>query len=276
MKSNYWSCSKFADWLRGTPKLPSGTAKEWNTWEKTAKTKKLRYWLAEEALDYLQNFVRWPANRINDVRFYINNRWIFKRHALTSNLKRGEWYDFDLRLLHAAFDELVNFVEIEQAWMLVAFSEEDRKKYKTPWYRTVFRIGFWRCPEAGIAYLEWAAGLKHYEDWIDKNDPIFGQPTPQALAAQETLTLYKWWKNERPNRPDPSESSGWSEYCDENRKAAEARGDNPLWSNFIKNKMEDERSSNILNICHKIKNEQEEEDTAMLIRLIKIRQNLWT
>jgi len=33
-------------------------------------------------------------------------------------------------LLHSAFDELVNFVEIEQAWMQVVFSDEDRKKYK--------------------------------------------------------------------------------------------------------------------------------------------------
>ncbi len=155
MKSNYWTCSKFADWLRGTPKPPMGTAEVWDAWEKTAKAKKFRYWLAEEGLDHLQDLVRWPANRINDVRCYINNRWFIRSHAMTSSLKRGEWHDFDTRLLHAVFDELINFVEIEQAWMLVTCSEEDRKKYKTPWYRTVFRIGFWRCPEAGIAYLEW-------------------------------------------------------------------------------------------------------------------------
>jgi hypothetical protein len=132
MKSNYWSCSKFADWLRGTIKPLAGTAEEWNAWEKTAKAKKIRYWLAEEGLDHLQNFVRWPANRISDVRCYINNRWITRSHALTSNLKRGNWYDFDTRLLHAVFDELVNFVEIEQAWKLVICSEEELKKYKTP------------------------------------------------------------------------------------------------------------------------------------------------
>ncbi len=88
--------------------------------------------------------------------------------------------------------------------------------------------------------------------------------------------LYKWWKEERPKRPDPSEASGWSEYCEENRKAAEVRGDDPSWCSFITNTVEDERSHNILSICHKIKKEQEEEDTAMLIRLVKIRQNLWT
>lgn len=80
------------------------------------------------------------------MRCYIKNRGATKSHALTSNLERGKWHDFDTRLLHAAFDGLVNLVEIEQAWMLIACSDEERKKYKTPWYRTLFRIGVWRCP----------------------------------------------------------------------------------------------------------------------------------
>ena len=198
MKVDYWSCTKFADWLRGTTKPLAGTAEEWNAWGKKAKAKKIRYWIAEEGLDHLQDFLYWPLNRIRDLRYYINNRWTHKIHALTSNLARGQWYDFDIRLLHSSFDELVNFVEIEEAWMLMVCSEEDRKKYKIPWYRRIFRIGVWRCPAAGIERLEWAAKLKHDEDWIDKNDPCYGQPTSQALAAQETLVLYRWWKDDRP------------------------------------------------------------------------------
>lgn len=257
--------------------MPSAaTAEEWRAWEKKAKVKKVRYWLAEKGLDNLQNFVCWPINRLNDVRFYIHNRWVFKYHALTSNLKRGGWYEFDTRLLHAIFDELVNFVEIEQAWMLVVFSDEEREKYKTPWYRTLFHIGVWRCPEAGLAYLDWAAGLKNDEDWLDKNNPSFGQPTSQALAAQEILDLYKWWKEERPKRLDPSEASGWNGYCDEKRKMTEDDGADIFWDNFITNEEDKEHSRNILDNLHKMEKEQEEEDTAMLIRLIKIRQSLWT
>ena len=259
----YWSCSKFADWLRGIPKLPIGTLEEWDNWEKKAKTKKLRYWLAEEGLDHLQNFICWPINRINDVRFYINNRWITKSHSLTSNLKKGKWHEFDERLLHCAFDELVNFVEIELAWMNVVFSKEERKKYKVPWYRTIFRIRLWRCPEAGIAYLKWASELKNDENCVDKNNPNYGRFTYQALAAQETLRLYKWWKEERPKRPDPSEASGWSAHCEENREG-------------IDHSLKDERTREILDLCHKIEKEQEDEDTGMLIRLIEVRKSLWT
>jgi hypothetical protein len=275
MKANYWSCSKFTDWIRGTPKPPWGTTEEWGAWEKAAKTKKVRYWLAEEGFDYLQDIIYWPINRINAVRCYINYRWFLKKHALTSNLERGEWHEFDTRLLHAVFDELVNFVEIEQAWMQVVFSEEDKKKYNTPWYRSKLRIGVWRCPEAGIDYLNWAAGLKHDEDWMDKNDPQFGQPTSQAIAAQETLALYKWRKEDRRKRPDPFEVSGLDEYYEKKRKAAEERGDDPLWGSF-KNKTEDEGWRTMSNLCHEIEKEQDDEDTAMLIRLVKIRQSLWT
>ena len=103
----------------------------------------------------MQDTLYWPINRMKILCTYSNNRWFIKSHGLTSRLKHGEWHDFDTRLLHAAFDELVNFVEIEQAWMeVVCPSKAERKKYRIPWYRRLFRIGVWRCPEAGITHLE--------------------------------------------------------------------------------------------------------------------------
>lgn len=132
-------------------------------------------------------------------------------------------------------------------------------------------MSVWRCPEAGLAYLEWASALKYDES----NDPKYGQSTPQALAAQETKALYTWWKEERPKRPEPMEISGWSDYCEEKSKEATARGDE-MWIGCNQDASDRERSSKILEICHKIEEEQDEEDTAMLIRLIKIRHHLWT
>jgi hypothetical protein len=55
--SNYWSCTPFADWVRGTRKLKSGTSEEWYDWNSKAKGyNPVRYWLAEEGLDKLQDF----------------------------------------------------------------------------------------------------------------------------------------------------------------------------------------------------------------------------
>ena len=268
MPSSYWSCSKFADWLRGISKLDSGTEEMWAAWEKTAKIKKFRYWLAENGLDHLQNFLLFPKHRINDVGCHIHNRWICKSHALTSRLKRGQWYDFDTRLLHSAFDELVNFVEIELACMEVVCSNEKRKQYKIPWYRKPFHLGSWRCPEAGIAYLNWAATLN--EEGVDENNSSYGLPTDQARSAQQIHQLYLWWKEKRPQRPDPAEASGWYAYCEEKR---EAHGDD-LW--VFLNKKEDERSRELWSKYHQMQQEQEDEDTAMLINLVKLRQSLWT
>jgi hypothetical protein len=264
MKS-HWSCSKIADWIRGTQKPFAGTANEWSEWEKGARMKSWRYWLAEEGLDHMQDFIYWPMKHLNNVRIYIKNRWINKSHTLTSNLKRGEWHDFDTRLLYAAFDELVNFVEIELAWIQVISSEDEKKKYKISCFKR------WRCPAAGIAYLEWARELKYgMDDGVDKTDYRYGQLTPQALAAQEISVLYNWWKYEYPNRPEPMESSGWIKYCEDRV----ANGNDLLDIN--RNEKEREESRKLVATCHEIEQEQFEEDTSMLVRLIKVRQHLWT
>lgn len=276
MRYNYWSCSRFADWLRDTDKPLCGTKEDWEIWKKAAKIKQIRYWLAEEGLDHLQNFINWQMDGIQNIRFYIRNRWMTKTHALTSNLKRGQWHEFEDRLLHSAFDELVNFVETEQAWMNAICSET--KKYVIPWYHNIFFFHRWRNPEAGLDHLEWVANLKNEEEWMDKNDPNFGKPTPQALAAQETIALYNWWKNERPKRTNPSDASGWSTYYQERQKIAEAKG---LSSSSIllgKYETNEERESvrKILDLYHQIEQEQLDEDTEMLIRLVKLRSSLWT
>lgn len=87
----YWSCSKFADWIRGTPKLEYGTAAEWRSWEKSAKEKPFRYWLAEDGLDLLQTIIFWPTDQVKILIRYVYKRWVTKSHALTSGLKRGQW-----------------------------------------------------------------------------------------------------------------------------------------------------------------------------------------
>lgn len=278
MGSNYWSCTKFADWVRGTPKILAGTEKEWRAWENIAKKKKVRYWLAEEGLDHLQKIINWPRNRLQDARHYIDNRWISKTHALTSNLKKGQWHEFETRLLYSTFESLVDFVEIELALFHMACSDEAYKKYKAPWYRTILRFSAYRNPESGMEYLNWAASLRHDKDWIDPNNSDFGKLTNQALAAQETIVLYRWWKKVRPARQDPMEASGWSAYCDERRKKAEVQGFDLILPVLEEDETEEEkaRAHQILEVCHKMELEQENEDTEMLIRLIKIREHLWT
>lgn len=277
MRSNYWSCTKFADWLRGTSKPEYASSKEWSQWKKEAKANhRFRFWLAEEGLDDVQNFLMWPIDKIYNIKYWFNNRFITKTHTLTSNLKRGQWYDFETRMLHGMFDELVNFVEIERAWNHVAWDKKARKKYSTPWYATGWwRFRVWRSAEAGIAYLNWASKLVFDEDYGTKpGDELYGKPTPQAETAIETLVLYYWWKDVRPARVDPHDASGWSDLCD--RRRANLSEDDEWWMMEEKTDEEKEETRNSLEICDRLELEYTTEDEEMMIRLIKIRQGLWT
>jgi hypothetical protein len=276
MRANYWSCSKFADWLRGTAKLKVGTGKEWRLWKEAAKeSHPIRYWIVEEGLDYMQNFVNWPLDRMHDVRYYINNRWVTRTHSLTAHprdIKPGGWCDVGNRFLPCLFNELVDFVEIEQAWHHVMWDEEARKKFHVPWHRRFFRFRTWRCPDAGIEHLLWASGLKlDVHMGVDPGTDDYGKPTHQALAAQEILALYRWWREVYPNRPDVYDASGWSAYCEMRRNKGYEFLD-------LEDKTEDEATQckTALEKSNEIEKTYDDEDEAMMIRLIKIRDSLWT
>jgi hypothetical protein len=272
-RANYWSCSKFADWLRGKPKGGAKTSKEWNNWRKEAESNHpIRYWIAEEALDAIQNFIWWPVDQLYSVKYYINNRWITRTHALTSSsLNRGQWHEFDTRLLHCMFEEMVNYIEVEEAWSNIAWDDEARKKYKPPFYAWGwFRWRTWRCAEAGLAKLQWASSLTN-EEWLDEDSKHLAEPTRQAITAQELLFLYDWWKNIRPNRPDPYDVSGWTAICERHR--AEGRA---LLDLEDRSEEEAQESRQALDTCHKIEESYEAEDTEMMIRLIKVRRGMWT
>jgi hypothetical protein len=183
--------------------------------------------------------------------------------------------DVGHRFLPCLFNELVDFIEIEQAWIHVCWDEQARLKFKTPWYRKGWlRLRTWRSPEAGLAHLDWAASLKCDETWgIEPDTENYGKPTHQALAAMELKELYTWWTETYRNRPDPHDASGWSAYCDASRDE-----NNSFWSilNNDKTPKLREMSDKALKLLQEIEAKYEAEDELMMIRLIKVRGALWT
>jgi hypothetical protein len=273
MRSKYWSCSKFADWIRGMGKPPAETSEGWAKWRVECESKHpIRYWIAEEGLDNLQNALMFIPDKIYSVKYALVNRFVTRTHTLSSNLKKYRWHEYDTRMLHCLFDELVNFVEVELAAANFRFDEEARKKYKVPlWGTGWFRTRTYRNKEAGLDYLAWASNLKNDESWgLEPGDEGYGEPTYQAKGAQETLILYKWWTEQRPARPDPYDISGWSEWCERRRE------DSLLI--FAEDKTEEEREETVrrLDRLREIETQYETEDEEMLIRLVKIRKYLWT
>ena len=279
MRNHYWTNSKFADWLRGTAKGGAKTAEGWDEWTTAAQMKhSFRYWLAEEGLDYLQKVVYWPTDTLHAIKYYINNRWVTRTHSLTAHardIKPGDWCDVGNRFLPCLFNELVDFVEIEQAWHHCIWSDEMKTTYNVPWYRKGWlRLRTWRCPDAGIEYLIWASGLKLDENMgCDKDSEHYGKPTHQAIAAKEILDLYRWWTVVYPNRPDPYEASGWSAHCE----AMRVKYPGSMFSSLNSKDPADRKASDRAHkLLGKIEKAYEKEDEAMMIRLIKIRDSLWT
>lgn len=276
-RSKYWSCSKFADWLRGSDKLKVGTGDEWDEWHQSStKAHPFRYWLAEEALDAIQNFIWWPVDKIYDIKYYINNRWVTRTHCLTAHprdIKPGRWCDVGNRFLPCLFNELVDYVEIELAWWHIAWSDKDeRKKYDAPFWATGwFRWRTWRCRQAGLDNLDWQRNLRWTENEVGDDDPNLGQLTYQAVNAQEIMDLYHWWTEVYPKRPDPHDASGWTAYCDRRREEKI-----PFFSTKDETPELNEMRDKALDLCREIEEKYRQEDEEMMIRLIRIRESLWT
>lgn len=274
---NYWTCSKFADWLRGTTKGGAKTSEGWDEWEKQAKAAyPIRWWLAEEGLDYIQKVVYFIPDKLYAVKYYINNRYVTRTHCLTAHpkdIRPGEWRDVGNRFLPCLFNELRDFVEIELAWWHLAWSPEERSKYNMPWWAVGWwRVRTWRCPQAGLDNLDWQSKLVWKEEECEPGSPNIGKPTYQAEKALEILALYKWWTEVYPNRPDPHDASGWTAYCELNRLSNGGK----MSFSADKTPALKKASKLALKELRKIEEAYEKEDEAMMIRLIKIRNSLWT
>jgi hypothetical protein len=172
------------------------------------------------------------------------------------------------------FNELVDFVEIEQAWHHCLWSDDAKTKFDVPWWRSGWlRWRTWRNAEAGMEYLRWASGLVVDKDMgAVPGEKGYGEPTYQAKAAKEIIELYTWWTVTYRNRPDAMEASGWTDYCEASRLANDGKlsfgsKDNPELTKM---------SNKAHKLLQKIEAAYEKEDEAMMIRLIKIRQSLWT
>jgi hypothetical protein len=278
--TNYWSCTPFADWLRGTKKLSAGTAEEWDDWTTAAQMKhNFRDWLAEEALGHIQDFVTWPVRSLHSVKYYINNRWVSRTHSLTAHardIKPGQWQDVGNRFLPCLFNELVDFVEIESAWSHIAWgSKEDRAKYNPPfWASGWWRWRVWRCPQAGIDHLDWAMTLTFGNDMgVEEGDEHHGKPTGQAIRARELKELYTWWTVTYRNRPDAYDASGWTAYCELSRLQ---NGGRLSWDGTKDSKELKKIGTMAHKELRKIEAAYAKEEEQMMIRLIKIRESLWT
>lgn len=134
--------------------------------ERLRNEKPVRYFISNDFLDFIQDVVNYPRDKIKDFHYYWKNVFLRKSHVLSSkSLNVGEYHDFDTRILYCVFDSLVDFVEVEKAHMEQVFGDSKNTG---------------RSKEDGLKYLEWEATLD-------------GGDCEQARNAKTIIELYHWW-----------------------------------------------------------------------------------
>jgi hypothetical protein len=219
----------------------------------------MTYW------QHLCNRLRWwwqDKNPYDWVRFRTWDRY----HVVKCDGLEPRYWEIEDRMLHAMFGLLREFVEVESAHM---HQLGDGHLYKRG-----------RSREDGIAHLDWAASLKI--DWLDKDDPEYGKPSPQAKAAMEIKALYLWWVDGRPSNPTPGELSGSDAAYEELEKSGyhwwTPCVDRPHLSMFAADTQDPlyKRWSAAAKVANEIEERYHAEDEAMMKRLVAIRRSLWT
>jgi hypothetical protein len=265
--SRYYQDLKLFVWLRKKLNVNKPYALPWGGWENWEEELKanrpVAYFLTETLPDWLEKPAEVLLDPLYNARYYLRNRFVTKTHYLKTNLEPGKWHEYEKRILHGLFTELVSFVEIEQAGHHVAWDDEARKKHKQPWWHQykLTRLGDWRCPEAGLAYLHWAMELD--------------EPVQQAESARETLILYTWWKDVYSTRRDEWEETGLREFWN-NMDAKYGDGWLGLGAPSKMTKKEQAEYDRLSVAVHQMEEDRAQEEEDMMIRLIKLRRNLWT
>jgi len=248
--------SKFKKWLN-YDRLALGTATQWDEWESEyQKQAPVRYWITHTMPDVCWRPLVWRYTAVKDWIRYRTKRY----HIVDTGLKPG-YYDTDMLILHANFNLLKKFVEVEKASLYRwCHSSEEKPSTLQKLTRRRRKIN----PLDGIKYLEWETTLDAPED------PSEANPS-QAASAREILELYTWWEIVRPAREEllPPE-----EPCDgDDRRSILYR-----MSDHHRQKYPDYHAAfrQWSNDHSKQEEEWNNEDTEMLIRLIKLRKSLWT
>lgn len=237
----------------------SMTSKGWRLFKKEYKERApIRYWIMNDLRYKCLMPFKWKYEKIS---YWIRYRTYDKYHIVNTGLT-PEYYDVSTVMLHANFNLLKDFVEIEQAWAKYCWSGERNNGSWSSRHMPFYKVFFpFRRPEMGIAHFEWAATLD------DPNLPPHERCDHQAVAARETLALYKWWTVDRPARKEveylPYDHQGLDGLC-------------ALDDDFDRDAEDYKKHVESMDEAAKQEEEWEKEDEEMLIRLIKIRKSLWT
>lgn len=198
-RASYWSSSSLSKYLKKRAGIETPFAlslDDWRKWRENFKnTAPVTYFITESLLNRLQRYVCIPGDLLHSVSVYWSNAIKNKIHYLKTGLPVGTFYDTDLRMLCANMNALVDFIEIEWAWLHTWTDEgkvylKDFRRYGRSW-------------EAGIKYIETTLN-DEYEipDWynperlhdVEYVEACREQHLKDKEVVRELFVIYSWWK----------------------------------------------------------------------------------
>lgn len=247
---------RFNHWLKYSPP-GSLTSKGWRLFEQEfEQVAPIRYWI--------KNKIRKThviGRRLSDIKYWFLYRTTHKYHIIDSGLPPG-YHSIDNLMLNANFNMLKDFVEVETAHRMTWIEEEKIKmswyEKHMPFYYTFFPF---RRPDLGIKHLDWAATLD------SPTLPPYERSDLQAQHAREIKALYIWWIETRPNRKGVE----ITHYDDQGLGMLSCLDDD-----FDENAPDYVAHRESMKKGSEQEEEWKNEDTEYLIRLVKIRDGLWT
>lgn len=184
----------------------------------------------------------------------------------------SDYWDTDHILLHGMFTILVDFVEIEKAWMEFVFGDQKEIKkilgFRRYWLAKLF--GILRSRELGLREIE------------DRKKTTEEECPGEAKQAQAVEELYLWWKDSYLKRQEPSKVSGWDAFIDqieaEGREIYEFvdSGDGYSLMKSCLTAKEEKIHDKLMDKTQQIEKQYNNEETRMMKKLIDIRYCLWT
>jgi hypothetical protein len=270
MGSRHYSSSKIVEWMREKIfKIDKPFSLGWGQWAKwdadLKKSRPFAFFVTETLPDWLEYIPKYSIDYVDNLRYYIVNRCDHS-HRLDSKLAKGKYYEFEEIMLHSMFDSYIDFIEIETANSHISWGDKElRAKYNLPLWRRIrwLRWGSsFRCPQAAIDHLQWEMNLE--------------EPTHQKQAAFEKMELYTWWKDIRPTREDSWEASGFGQFWKDMDKKYGGKSWLGLGGKSLLTPAEKRTYDKFQKEKDDLEQEWEDQDSQMMIRLVKLRKSLWT
>jgi hypothetical protein len=208
--------------------------------------------------------IRLP-NLLNAAAVHGAAPWVrFKREWRARVSERCHWvhtglapgyHDADRRMLHANFQLLTDFIEIE-----LAAIERASPSVRADSCRSLWPGRPSRSRTAGLARLAWLQSLRETEEGARPGK--VGARCREALIADEQEALYRWWTESRAQRCDP-----------------EAALTQAIRVGAPHEDLSETQRAALLTECEKadaLQASYDLEDEMNLIRLMRIRKTLWS